>query len=234
MSTIKTALHDAQEAVADIADQVSPEEMEQAASEARRSRSAIFAGYDDLRSVRMAIQHRVLRAVLMKLHGVQPVGEDAFNARLKHILDLELVTDRRPNGRGWRTYGLVDVFEIALCLQLQRSFIPPATAVRFIVENRAYLDKFWSEGAKGSAPRLYVEVDAFAAIGATGRDNGRGSRGNEVGTISMSRLGHLDADAIPPSSLIIDLNDLQRRVQDQLVRVGVRDVLSRARESGCL
>jgi len=178
--------------------------------------------YDDLRSNGARIQHRALRTVLMRLHGVTD-GEAAFNARLKHILALGLVEDHRGEGERRRTYGLVDVLEIALCLQLQRSYVPPATAVRFVVDNRVHLDKFWSQGPKGQAPRLYVEVDAFAAIGGAGRGAGRGSRGNETGTISLSRMAHLAADAVPPSSLVIDTADLQRRVHDQLARLGIDD-----------
>lgn len=223
MSTIKDALADA----TDVLEQDGPHEfteetLTKATHAARSARAAVFEGYRNLRTDGMAIQHRTLRAVLMRLHGVKADGEKAFNARLKHILDLGLIEDRRGEGERRRTYGLVDVLEMALCLQLQRSYVPPATAVRFIVDNRVHLDKFWSEGPLGRAPWLYLEVDAFAAIGGSDRDKGRGSRGNEAGTISLSRLAHLSAEAVPPSSLVIDTTDLQRRVGDQLVRAGVR------------
>ncbi|WP_454279441.1 hypothetical protein [Sphingomonas sp. Marseille-Q8236] len=220
MSTIKDALLDAEDALAD--GEPSAGLLERAADMVRRQRAAIHTAYDDLRADDMRIQHRTLRSVLMRLHGVAD-GEAAFNARLKHILALGLVEDQRGEGERRRTYGLIDVLEIALCLQLQRSYVPPATAVRFVVDNRVHLDKFWSEGPKGRAPRLYVEVDAFAAIGTAGRTAGRGSRGNEVGTISLSRMSHLGVEAVPPSSLMIDTADLQRRVHDQLVREGARE-----------
>lgn len=114
------------------------------------------------------------------------------------------------------------MLEIALCLQLQRSHVPPATAVRFVLATRERLDGFWLEGLRGSAPRLYVEVDAFAAIGEADRTGGRGSRGNEVGTISLDRLSHLSAEAMPPPALVIDTVDLQRRVHDQIAFAGAR------------
>jgi hypothetical protein len=223
MSTIKDALAAAEDELG--GEQHTSEQLADATTAARRRAAEILVSYDDLRADGMRIQHRTLRTVLMRLHGVTD-GEPAFNARLKHILSLGLVAAKRNDGRGRRTYGLIDVLEIALCLQLQRSYVPPAAAVRFVTGNRAHLDKFWSEAPKGAAPRLYVEVDAFAAIGGEGRAGGRGSRGNEVGTISLRRMAHLGADAVPPSSLVIDMADLQRRVHDQLVRAGARDVVA--------
>lgn len=221
MSTIKDAVIDAEDALAAAGrDEYTPAELAKATDASRRTRAELMAAYDDLRQDSMSIQHRTLRTVLMKLHGVKPDAEGAFNARLKHVLDLDLIEDRRGQDERRRTYGLVDVLEIALCLQLQRCYVPPATAVRFIIKNRLTLDKFWSQGKTGHAPRLYIEMDAFAAIGDEGRDKRRGSRGNEIGTISLDRLAHLRAEAMPPSSLTIDTVDLQRRVDDQLVRVG--------------
>lgn len=222
MSIIKDALADAMNVIErEGLDKSGCQIIKVATTAALANRADVFTGYRNLRDGGLAIQHRTLRTVLMRLHGVKTGGEKAFNARLKHILDLGIIEDRRSQGERRRTYGLVDVLEIALCLQLQRSYVPPATAVRFIVDNRVTLDKFWSEGPRGRAPWLYLEVDAFAAIGGTDRDKGRGSRGNETGTISVSRLAHLSAEAVPPSTLVIDTTDLQRRVGDQLVAAGV-------------
>lgn len=232
MSTIKDAVSAAMDVIErDGPDEYTNETLGVATAAARAARAAIFKGYRDLRIVGLAIQHRTLRTILMRLHGVNPVdGEKAFNARLKHILDLGLIEDRRGKGERRRTYGLVDVLEIALCLQMQRSYVPPATAVRFIIDNRVHLDKFWSEGPLGRAPWLYIEVDAFTAIGGTGRESGRGSRGNEAGTIRLGRLASISGDAVPPSTLVIDTADLQRRVDNQLVQTGVREAIAATRK----
>lgn len=227
MSHIKTAMEDVRASVgSDAFHELARRDLDNGVAAAMRSRADIADAYGNLREAGPRIQHRALRDILMRLHGIQPDGTAAFNARLKHLLDQGLIADQRPEGRRRRVYRLVDVLEIALCLQLQRSYVPPATAVRFVIDNRVRLDQFWSERPSDIAPRLFIEVDAFAAIGAKGREMGRGSRGNETGTISLSRLGHLNAEAIPPSTLVIDTFDLQRRVHDQLARESVRAAVS--------
>lgn len=226
MGHIKDVLIDAEQALDRHTLQPSEDEREIAFQAAVRARLSVSDSYDDLRKGReVALQHRELRDVLMSLHGVKPSGTKAFNARLKHILDQDLVDDRREDGRGRRTYNLVDVLEISLCLQLQRSYVPPTAAVRFVRENREFLDELWMQGRKGMPPRLNLEVDAFAAIGDVSRANGKGSRGNETNTISIDRLAHLRPGAIPPSVLSIDTGDLQRRVENEIIQAAANEAV---------
>ncbi len=158
------------------------------------------------------IQHRTLRAILARIHGVQDSGVAAFNARLKHLLDLGLIPDRRPNGRGRRTYRLVDIYNMALCLQLQRCFVPPATAVRFVIDNAPFLDDLWKEIATPSNQYLEIAVDAFAVLGAPDREGGKGARGNESNALAIGRLGPHREGVIQPSSISIDIMELQVQV----------------------
>lgn len=195
-----------------------------------RLHTSLFGEHSSLRAVQMTVQHRHLRAALMQIHNVSTSGTDAFNARLKHILELGLIPDTRPDGKGWRTYGLVDALEISLCLQMQRAFVPPATAVRFIIDHRDAIDPLWKQAAEESHTYLALDVDAFAAIGNSGREKGRGSRGNEVGTIRI-RPGRESAP-LTGSSLMIDMNDILTQILTRLGSSVKNDLKSRMTKIG--
>ncbi|HEV2567080.1 hypothetical protein [Sphingomonas sp.] len=223
MSAIKNAMHDAMDALGEEAfDSLLANDVDRAIDEVIEQRKAIEQAYEQLRSGGLEVQHQTLRTVLMRLHGVQPEGTPAFNARLKHLLEMGLITDRRVLGRGRRSYRLVDILELALCLQLQRSYVPPATAVRFVMVNRDHLDKVWVGGSTGNQTPLHLRVDALAAIGDASRTMGRGSRGNETGTISLTRMRHPGPKAVPPATLTVDMLHLQLLVHDHLVRAAVQ------------
>ncbi len=192
-----------------------------------KGRPRLFTEHASLRSVQMTVQHRHLRAALMQIYSVSDNGEGAFNARLKHIFELGLIPDNRPEKKGWRTYSFIDALEISLCLQLQRSFVPPAIAVRFIVEHREQIDHLWKVAADKDCTILSVEVDAFAAIGGVGREKGRGSRGNETGTIRILPELEASASALGRSSLALDLSHIITQILAQLGKSVINDVKDR-------
>jgi hypothetical protein len=216
MSNIKDVLGDNEQALARTGAQLDPAILREVVDAALGTHIALDHDISNVRSPQLEIQHRILKAVLMRLHGVQKIGEAAFNSRLKHLLDLGLIEDRRLNGRGRRTYGLVDVFEMALCLQLQRSFIPPATAVRFVTENREALDQRWAEFRTPHRRSLDIAMDAFAMIGDKGREDGKGARGNECHALAIGTLPRPANGSLRPSILSVDLVDLQWKVVTEL------------------
>jgi hypothetical protein len=195
-----------------------------------QSRKGIFTEHASLRSVQMEVQHRHLRTALMQMHTISPTAEDAFNARLKHILELGLIPDKRPDGRGWRTYGLVDMLEISLCLQLQRAFIPPATAVRFVTNHRDEIDILWKAAADRLEAYLTLEVDAFSAIGTPGREKGRGSRGNETGTIRITQASASSTTPLQSTTLIINLGDMLAQILSKLGQSVIGDIEGRMKK----
>lgn len=216
MSYIKDILGDMEQAQDRTGAQLDRDQLGKVANDAIGNHNALGHAISNLRSANIELQHRTLRAVLMRLHGVQDAGEAAFNSRLKHLLDLGLIADKRPNGKGRRTYHLVDVFEMALCLQLQRSFIPPATAVRFVTENREALDQRWAEFRTSHRPSLDIAMDAFAMIGDKGREDGKGARGNESHALAIGTLPRPANGSLRPSILSVDLVDLQWKVMNEL------------------
>lgn len=216
MSQIKAVLADVEQALDRTEAQVERDDFDKLMDLAIDNHVAIHHDIDNPRAPNLELQHRTLREVLMRLHGIQESGEAAFNSRLKHLLDLGLIEDRRPEGRGRRTYRLVDVLEMALCLQLQRSFIPPATAVRFVLENRDVLDRRWAEFKAPRTRCIDIAMDAFAMIGDKGREDGKGARGNETGALAVGTLLRTANGSLRPSLLSVDLVDLQWKVVNEI------------------
>lgn len=172
----------------------------------------------------VAFEHRTVRQMLMDITGVEEAGVAAFDARLKHVIQLGLIDDRRPGGRGRRRYDLQDAVVLALCFTLQRSFVPPALAVDFIRTHRTIIDGLLPRVRDGENPTIMVvlEVDAFAGIGDVQSAGERKTRGSPAeGAVRFVNKGPSRPGFKATSSrLVIDLNDLAKRVCSVLVSLG--------------
>ena len=121
---------------------------------------------------------------------------------------------------------------MALCLQLQRCFIPPATAVRFVTDNRKALDQRWTEFSNSHQRYLDIAMDAFAMIGDKGREDGKGARGNENNALAISTLPRQSNGLLHPSTLGVDLVDLQWKVINELKEILSENAINHGQLSG--
>ena len=184
-------------------------------------RNQQVAGGADARPAYPAIDHGMLRILLMNLVGVTGQARGAFDARLKHTLAQGVILDDRPRGakgpRGHRRYLLMDVLQLALVFQLQRALVDPAAAAAFVIENRDKLEEMWVEASAAMDHYwLDIEIDAYAAIGG----DGKGRPSGRVGALAFPGTRKRRGIAEPAPTLRLDLAALRDRVGSSMTILG--------------
>lgn len=169
-------------------------------------------GVEQVQDVGFHIGHAVLRSTLFAALRMPDDYEAAFSARLKRTITLFRPKKARTGRRtGNRRYGLRDVLEIALSLQLQRAFVSDGSASEFIMRERPTLHAAWARGlAKHDAFVLNLPIDAFAVNDAR-RPQGTDNPSNP--SISIGRGGEVD-DGRP--ILLVDISRLAMDVIEAL------------------
>lgn len=150
----------------------------------------------------MRLRHRVTRELLADTLQIPPSRLPAFNARLKYLLSLGLIPDRREGGH-WQRYRLADIFEMAIAVQLERCFVAPGEAVRFIVESRDSLRQVWWRSLiKGDSFSVSIRVDALAL------------EADSSPRLELQRGHHACSSLLPV--LVLDISHLIDRIVEQV------------------
>lgn len=94
--------------------------------------------------------------VLMNACSVPRTGRTAFEARVRHLQRLGLPA-RGPDDHGARiAYGIPELAGLATAFRFMAAFLPPALAVRYVVERWADLAPFVLAGAREALPASYL------------------------------------------------------------------------------